>query len=56
MEPFAEAQTASVRLAPRDIIYVSPTTITKVNQWVEQFINRMIPNPFAGPVYMYGAI
>ena len=32
-------------LQPRDVVYVPPTAITKVNNWVEQFINRMIPRP-----------
>ena len=32
-------------LAPRDIIYVSRTTIDEVNQWVDQYINRVIPAP-----------
>jgi len=32
-------------LAPRDIIYVSRTRIDQVNQWVDQYINRMIPAP-----------
>jgi protein involved in polysaccharide export with SLBB domain len=30
-------------LQPRDVVYVPPTSITKVNDWVEQHINRMIP-------------
>ena len=30
-------------LQPRDVVYVPPTSITKVNDWVEQYINRMIP-------------
>jgi protein involved in polysaccharide export with SLBB domain len=32
-------------LAPRDIVYVSRTTIDEVNQWVDQYINRVIPAP-----------
>ena len=32
-------------LAPRDIIYVSRTTIDEVNQWVDQYINRIVPAP-----------
>ena len=36
---------ADLLLAPRDIIYVSRTTIDEVNQWVDQYINRVIPAP-----------
>ena len=36
---------ADLLLAPRDIIYVSRTTIDEVNQWVDQYINRLIPSP-----------
>ena len=32
-------------LAPRDIVYVSRTTIDEVNQWVDQYINRIVPAP-----------
>lgn len=35
-------------LEPFDIVHVSRTKIVEVNQWVEQYINRMIPRlPFA---------
>lgn len=30
-------------LAPRDIVYVPRTNIDRVDQWVEQYINRIIP-------------
>jgi protein involved in polysaccharide export with SLBB domain len=30
-------------LQPQDIVYVPRTTITKVNQWVDQHINKLIP-------------
>jgi polysaccharide export outer membrane protein len=33
----------SVFLQPHDVIYVPPTKITQVNNWVEQHVNRMIP-------------
>ena len=36
---------ADLLLAPRDIIYVSRTSIDEVNQWVDQYINRIIPAP-----------
>ena len=35
MEPFY--------LRPGDVVYVPKTTIAKVNQWVDQHINRVIP-------------
>jgi len=31
-------------LQPQDIVYVPRTKITKVNQWVDQHINRLIPD------------
>jgi len=30
-------------LQPLDIVYVPPKTIVKVNQWVEQYVNKIIP-------------
>jgi protein involved in polysaccharide export with SLBB domain len=30
-------------LQPHDVIYVPPTTIAKANNWVEQYITRMLP-------------
>ncbi|MFQ6036729.1 MAG: polysaccharide biosynthesis protein, partial [Sedimentisphaerales bacterium] len=34
-------------LQPQDIVYVPRTKITKVNQWVEQHIDGLIPGiPF----------
>jgi len=30
-------------LEPRDMIYVSQTAIVKVDQWVDQYIFRMLP-------------
>jgi len=38
-----------VRLEPSDLVYVPETTITKVNRFVEQYINRMIPTPISFP-------
>jgi protein involved in polysaccharide export with SLBB domain len=34
----------NLALAPGDMIYVPRTRIARVNHWVEQFINRMIPS------------
>jgi protein involved in polysaccharide export with SLBB domain len=31
-------------LAPKDIVYVPRTTIAKVNQWIDQHINKIIPD------------
>jgi polysaccharide export outer membrane protein len=41
-------ESQSVFLQPHDIIYVPPTGITQVNNWVEQHINRMLPRPPLG--------
>jgi polysaccharide export outer membrane protein len=30
-------------LQPHDVVYVPPTSIAKANYWVEQYINRMLP-------------
>ena len=30
-------------LGPRDIVYVSRTKITDINQWIDQYINRIVP-------------
>src|SRR4030042_3992729 len=30
-------------LEPYDIVYVPRTTITKVNQWIDQYINKVVP-------------
>lgn len=35
----------SFRLAPGDIVYVPRTKIDRVDQWVDQYINRLLPNP-----------
>lgn len=40
-----DAPDADLLLAPRDIIYVSRTTIDEVNQWVDQYISRVVPAP-----------
>ncbi len=36
-----------VRLQPLDIVYVPQTTIAKVGDFVDQYINRVIPRPFS---------
>lgn len=38
-----------VRLEPYDIVYVPETVITRINRFVEQYINRMIPTQISFP-------
>jgi len=38
-----------VRLEPFDIVYVPETVITRINRFVEQYINRMIPTQVSFP-------
>jgi polysaccharide export outer membrane protein len=33
-------------LAPNDIVFVGRKGVDSVNQWVDQYISRMLPNPF----------
>lgn len=37
-------QAETFLLEPRDIVYVPRTTITKLNQFMEQYSNRMVPD------------
>jgi len=30
-------------LQPRDVVYVPPTKITRANDWMDQFVNKMVP-------------
>ena len=30
-------------LQPRDVVYVPPTKITKVDDWIDQYINKVVP-------------
>jgi protein involved in polysaccharide export with SLBB domain len=44
MEKVLEGQEERVvYLHPRDVVYVPATSITKVNDWVDQCISRMLP-------------
>ena len=36
-------QSAAFELAPRDIVYVPRTAIDRVDQWVDKYINQIIP-------------
>ena len=38
-------------LEPYDIVYVPRTTIAKVNQWIDQYINKVVPE--TGFMYQY---
>jgi hypothetical protein len=38
-------------LEPYDIVFVPRTTIVKVNQWIDQYINKIIPQ--TGFLYTY---
>lgn len=45
----------SIHLEPRDILYVPRTTITKIDQWIDLHINKVIPtfiNPANGSAYV----
>ncbi len=45
----------SFLLEPRDIVYVPRTNIVKVNQWIDQYINKMIPRTGFQGTYPAGA-
>ena len=42
-EAYKSAESESFYLEPYDIIFVPPTVIDRVNQWIEQYVNRVIP-------------
>jgi protein involved in polysaccharide export with SLBB domain len=41
-------ETQAVLLQPHDVIYVPPSSIAKVNNWVEVYVNRMLPKLSVG--------
>ena len=41
-------------LEPQDIVFVPRSTITKVNQWIDQYINKMIPQTGASMFFPVG--
>jgi protein involved in polysaccharide export with SLBB domain len=44
MEPILEGkESRPFFLEPKDIVYVPRTEIAKVNQWIDQYINRIVP-------------
>ncbi len=38
-------------LQPRDVVYVPPTSITRANDWIDQYINKMVPQ--SRSVFLY---
>jgi len=42
-------------LEPNDIVYVPRTTIVKVNQWIDQYINKIVPRTGLTVSYPMGA-
>ncbi|MCC6694675.1 MAG: polysaccharide export protein [Candidatus Hydrogenedentes bacterium] len=42
-ESLESPESIAFELAPRDIIYVPRTAIDRVDQWVDQYINQVIP-------------
>jgi len=43
-EATAGKETEPFYLQPKDIVYVPRTTIAKINQWIDQHINKIIPD------------
>jgi protein involved in polysaccharide export with SLBB domain len=41
-------------LQPRDVVYVPPTKVTQLNDWVDQYINKMVPQSSALFIYPIG--
>jgi hypothetical protein len=42
-------------LEPRDIVYVPRTNIAKLNQWIDQYINKLVPRTGLSFSYPMGA-
>jgi protein involved in polysaccharide export with SLBB domain len=51
-EAFKESESQSILLQPYDVVYVPRTGIDKVNQFVDQYINNIIPRNFQ-PTYVW---
>ena len=45
---------ASFFLQPRDVVYVPPTFITKADDWVDQYINKLVPQSRSLFIYPIG--
>jgi len=41
-------------LQPRDVVYVPPTSITKADDWVDQYINKLVPQTRSVILYPIG--
>jgi protein involved in polysaccharide export with SLBB domain len=41
-------------LQPRDVVYVPPTSITRANDWMDQYINKMAPQARTVVLYPLG--
>jgi protein involved in polysaccharide export with SLBB domain len=41
-------------LQPRDVVYVPPTFITKADDWVDQYINKLVPQSRTVVLYPIG--
>jgi polysaccharide export outer membrane protein len=44
----------SFLLQPRDVVYVPPTFITKADDWVDQYINKLVPQTRSVFLYPIG--
>lgn len=42
---------ASFLLQPRDVVYVPPTFITKADDWIDQYVNKLVPQ--SRSVFLY---
>lgn len=43
-EHLGESQSEPFILAPNDVIFVPRTTIDRVDQWVDQYVNQLVPD------------
>jgi protein involved in polysaccharide export with SLBB domain len=41
-------------LQPRDVVYVPPTAITKADDWVDQYLNKLVPQTRSVFIYPVG--
>jgi polysaccharide export outer membrane protein len=45
-ESFANSESESVELQPYDVVYIPRTAIDRLDQWVDQYVNGLIPRNF----------
>lgn len=50
-EVLAGKEGSQFALQPRDVVYVPPTAITRANDWMDQYINKMVPQ--SRSVFLY---